>query len=145
VPRTAVPEDARPPRLSNVLAVSDLSELGNEAVRYAYRLAGAGGLVQLATVTPPRSGPAVWDELRGNLKAVVPSFAGGVGAVTTAHVVEGEDPATAILQLSERLGVDAICLSSHGRSGVTRALLGSVAEEVIRRSTRPVLIVRPKS
>jgi nucleotide-binding universal stress UspA family protein len=39
--------------------------------------------------------------------------------------------------------VDAIALASHGRSGVTRALLASVAEEVLRHSDKPVFVVRP--
>jgi len=46
------------------------------------------------------------------------------------------------MQAAERLRVDAISLGSHGRGGLARALLGSVAEEVVRRSTRPVLVVR---
>ena len=40
-----------------------------------------------------------------------------------------------------RLNVDAIPLGSHGRSGVPRAILGSVAEAVVRHAKRPVLIV----
>ncbi len=52
------------------------------------------------------------------------------------------DPVTEILRESE--DVDLILLSSQGRSGFKRFFLGSVAEEVLRRSTCPVLVVPPK-
>jgi nucleotide-binding universal stress UspA family protein len=45
---------------------------------------------------------------------------------------------------AERLDVDLVALGSHERSGFGRALLGSVAEEVARRSLRPVIIVRAR-
>jgi nucleotide-binding universal stress UspA family protein len=48
----------------------------------------------------------------------------------------------AILDRSAELGVDLIAMTTHGRSGLARALLGSVADEVVRRSTCPVLLVR---
>jgi nucleotide-binding universal stress UspA family protein len=41
--------------------------------------------------------------------------------------------------------VDLIVMSAHGRGGIKRAILGSVADEVIRESTKPVLVIRPKS
>jgi nucleotide-binding universal stress UspA family protein len=44
--------------------------------------------------------------------------------------------------MAERLNVDAITLASHGRGGVARALLGSVADAVVRHAKRPVLVVR---
>jgi nucleotide-binding universal stress UspA family protein len=55
-------------------------------------------------------------------------------------VVEGE-PAAAVLQTAADVGADLILLSSHGRSGVARMLVGSVAEGIIRRATVPALIV----
>jgi nucleotide-binding universal stress UspA family protein len=57
--------------------------------------------------------------------------------------VRAKDTARAIHETAERLGADVICLASHGRSGIARAALGSVAEEVMRNSRRPVLVVRP--
>jgi nucleotide-binding universal stress UspA family protein len=63
--------------------------------------------------------------------------------VTRTEVLRSADPAKALLALSEQLGVDAIIISSHGRSGVLRAVRGSVAEAILRGATRPVLVVRP--
>jgi nucleotide-binding universal stress UspA family protein len=48
----------------------------------------------------------------------------------------------AILTRAAQLGADLIAMTTHGRSGLARALLGSVADEVVRRSQCPVLLVR---
>ena len=53
-------------------------------------------------------------------------------------------PAETINQAAEDLGVDLIVMATHGRTGVTRLFLGSVAEHVVRSSSRPVLTIRPK-
>ena len=49
---------------------------------------------------------------------------------------------TAILDLADELDASLIVIASHGRSGVRRAVLGSVAEDLIRSGHRPVLVVR---
>lgn len=51
-------------------------------------------------------------------------------------------PAREILSLAEDNDIDGIVMGSHGRSGLTRVLLGSVAESVVRRAGVPVTIVR---
>lgn len=56
------------------------------------------------------------------------------------QVVEGQ-AASAILEYAEEEDVDDIVIGSEGRSGVSRMLLGSVAEKVARRSPIPVMIV----
>ncbi|MBX3011220.1 MAG: universal stress protein [Caldilineaceae bacterium] len=55
--------------------------------------------------------------------------------------VEG-DPAQVILELAESSGADCIAMCSHGRSGLARWALGSVAERVIQGTQIPVLLVR---
>ncbi len=50
--------------------------------------------------------------------------------------------APAIMEYAEDEGVDLIVMGTHGRRGVRRLLLGSVAQEVVRRADRPVLTVR---
>ncbi len=52
------------------------------------------------------------------------------------------DPANEIVRFAEANDVDHIIVGNHGRSGVSRVLLGSVAEKVVRRSPVPVTIVR---
>lgn len=51
-------------------------------------------------------------------------------------------PERAIVEYVEDNAVDAVVIGSHGRSGVSRILLGSVAETVVRRSPVPVTVVR---
>jgi nucleotide-binding universal stress UspA family protein len=52
-------------------------------------------------------------------------------------------PADEIIDYAEREGVDLIVMSTHGRSGLTRWILGSVADKVLRGSHLPILLVRP--
>jgi nucleotide-binding universal stress UspA family protein len=58
------------------------------------------------------------------------------------RLAEGEPPEE-ILRLAEASHADIIVMGTHGRSGLRRLLLGSVAEEVLRQATCPVLIVKP--
>lgn len=62
--------------------------------------------------------------------------------VTLSTAVEVGRPARAILDYVEEHDVDHVVVGSHGRSGVSRVLLGSVAETVVRRSPVPVTVVR---
>jgi nucleotide-binding universal stress UspA family protein len=52
-------------------------------------------------------------------------------------------PAEEIVRLAKAQNMDLIVLSTHGRSGIARAVLGSVVEEVIRHAETPVLVTRP--
>jgi universal stress protein A len=52
-------------------------------------------------------------------------------------------PAETINQAAEDFDADLIVMATHGRTGVTRLFLGSVAEHVVRASRRPVLTIRP--
>lgn len=60
------------------------------------------------------------------------------------HFVDGV-PYEAILSEAARLGVDLIVMSTHGRSGLAHALIGSVAERVVRHATIPICTVRKSS
>lgn len=55
------------------------------------------------------------------------------------------DPATEIVRFAEEHDVDLIVMGTHGHSGVLRALLGSVAEHVVRHATVPVLTLKPSA
>jgi nucleotide-binding universal stress UspA family protein len=57
--------------------------------------------------------------------------------------VRTESPAQAIVQLASDLTADMVVVGTHGRHGIARFLLGSVAEEVVRKAPCPVLVVRP--
>lgn len=51
------------------------------------------------------------------------------------------DPAEAILAVAEAEGVDMIVMASHGRSGMSRWMLGSIAEKILRSASVPVVVV----
>ena len=59
------------------------------------------------------------------------------------RVVVDASPALAILQAAESVGADLVAMGTHGYRGVTRAVLGSVADKVLRASPVPVLLERP--
>lgn len=66
----------------------------------------------------------------------------GVKEVHT-YCVKG-DPAAVILDYAKRQKVDLIVMTTRGRSGISRALLGSVADQVIRSAIAPVLVIKRK-
>ena len=68
-------------------------------------------------------------------------FADEHGASVTTEILVGT-PARSIVTFATENDVDQVVLGSHGRSGVSRVLLGSVAEKVVRRSPAPVTVVR---
>jgi nucleotide-binding universal stress UspA family protein len=61
----------------------------------------------------------------------------------TADTAIGE-PAAEILALAKARGADLVVMGTHGRTGLEHALMGSIAERVVRRAHCPVLTVRPE-
>ncbi len=64
------------------------------------------------------------------------------GDVATERALLEGSPAREIVRYATREGCDLICMGTHGRGGLDRLLLGSVAERVVRSSEVPVLTVR---
>jgi nucleotide-binding universal stress UspA family protein len=139
VPPHAVVVTQTVPVLGQALVATDLSQFANRAVPYAFALSRPGGEVHILHVVKDDAEIDEADLLR-QLRALAP-----VGATQEirAHVVRGDDTAETIAQCAARFGVDVICIASHGRSGFTRALVGSVADRVLRATRLPVLVLRP--
>jgi nucleotide-binding universal stress UspA family protein len=140
--------DAAPRRLGpvrTVLVATDLSPLGNAAVQEAYRLVLPGGgdvvLFHVAEPDPVGLDPARRGDLETQLLALVPHDVDVYGIRTRTAVVADRAPGEAIIKAIRRIGPDVVVMSSHGRSGLRRAVRGSVAEHVMRAAPRPVLIV----
>jgi nucleotide-binding universal stress UspA family protein len=138
-----------------IVAATDFSKLGNGAIPLAYSIVSYAGTVHLVHVVQtahagiepydiftPAAPTAAVEAARAQLAQLVPRDAASVAARTQIHVVESHDPAAAISQAAERLGADIICLGTHGRRSVSRALLGSVAQKVLEQTHRPVLLAR---
>jgi len=137
-PNAAIPT-LRVPIVQSALVATDLSAFANRAVPFAFGLTPEGGAVHLAHVV---KGDAAVDESQ-LAKALSDLAPVGMSREVLTYIIRGDDPATAIAQTAARLGVDVICLASHGRSGLSRALMGSVADKLLRATRKPVLVLRP--
>jgi nucleotide-binding universal stress UspA family protein len=149
----------RSPVLRRVLVATDLSPFANVAIPWAYAVVDPQGEVILAHVTlldrdagellerylpglTPQARSRVEAEVAARLRSLIPTAPESRGVVTRTEVCRGTSAATELLAAAERVGADAVVIASHGRSGLTRTLLGSVAEQVLRASKRPVFVVR---
>jgi nucleotide-binding universal stress UspA family protein len=68
----------------------------------------------------------------------------GHGVSATYEVVDGLDAADMLVQMAADVPAALIAVGSHGRSGVSRAALGSVSMRTVRHATCPVLVVGPE-
>jgi len=67
----------------------------------------------------------------------------GYETLTVVRQMRSGSPIALIIDYAQTAGIDLIVMGTHGRSGFSHVLLGSVAENVVRRATCPVLTVRP--
>jgi nucleotide-binding universal stress UspA family protein len=138
--------------LKTILYPTDFSRASETAFRLACSLARDYGarLVVLHVHVPLMSmGEAInhpepenykeelWNEFR-RLEASEPKI---TDLRVDTKLCEG-DPAREILRLAAEIKPELIVMGTHGRTGLARLLMGSVAEEVVRRSSYPVLTVK---
>lgn len=148
-----------PPK--KILVPLDFSEHSDHALQYAVDMAGtAGATVVVAHVGPPvppiysplpeatAAQASIWKDMLEQRESVLrKEMDGAVEPFAASEVVfeqiwkEGE-PAFAIAEAAKESGADLVVMGSHGRTGLTRALMGSVAERTARLCPCPVLIVR---
>ncbi|HJL33241.1 MAG TPA: universal stress protein, partial [Polyangiaceae bacterium LLY-WYZ-15_(1-7)] len=83
------------------------------------------------------------EKIHGAMRELVEQRLGDLAKVKTALVVS-ESPAKGIVDYAEKEGVDLIVISTHGRTGLRRMMIGSVAERVVRHAHCPVLTLRSK-
>jgi nucleotide-binding universal stress UspA family protein len=111
----------------------------HDATIHAVYVVNTGGLTDLAVETSDRGvGETLKREGRTAVKEV-DRLAGDIPVET--KLLEGSPPQE-ILNYASEEACDMIVMGTHGRSGVNRLLLGSVAERVVRGSPVPVLTVR---
>jgi nucleotide-binding universal stress UspA family protein len=79
--------------------------------------------------------------IEGAKKALKEKLSAAKYANVTTEVMLG-DPATTIANYAQEIHAELIVLPSHGRTGLTRLLIGSVAERVVRLAHCPVLVLR---
>jgi len=148
VPASAfVASEAGPslPRLGSVVAATDFSLLGNRAIPYAFASVAQGGTVHLVHVSDTPVSPDQERAIHQRLLDLVPDGVRARAVRAIPEVIQphaGADPATRIAQAAERHGADLVVIGSHGRSGLSELVLGSVARGVMERLRRPLLVVR---
>ena len=139
-----------------ILVPLDGSELAERAVRHAEEIARGTGaevlLLQAVHIPMPivpeavliAGGKAVAEAGR-EAAAYLEKTAASLRAegIRVRTMVEERPPADAILHIADREEVDAIVMSTHGRSGLSRLVMGSVAESVLHATRRPVMLVKP--
>jgi len=144
-------------RTRRILHATDFSAASRPALTMACEWAQRDGarLLILHVLTPPspfvgsgRGLPVSYLELLAAARhdahrrlAALLARTRAIGIRVETKLVEG-GPAVEIVRVAGRWHADVIVIGSHGRTGVQRFLLGSVAEQVIVRSARPVLTVR---
>lgn len=139
--------------IKDILVARDFSSVSNRALRHGLALAARTGarlhilhaeVLHDHSEGEERPAPAQGlDDLRTALKETGDLSAEALDAVSVVEVVRRDvAPAPAILRYAADEEVDLLVMGTHGRRGPSRVLLGSVAEEVVRRARQPVLTVR---
>jgi nucleotide-binding universal stress UspA family protein len=173
-PSEEEPDLGREPKLGRVLLPLDGTPLAEQIIEPAVNLASlmpAGEWTLLRVIKPTflREGPAleagiergVEPEARALLThthtlqagfqqqaeqylATVAERLRGRGLRVQTQIAEEEQPAVAILREAKTAHAGLIALATHGRRGLKRLILGSVADKVIRAAHLPVLVQRPQ-
>ncbi len=143
-------------QLTSVLVAVDFSEASRNALNYGRNLARAfGGRLHVVHVADVISTSAAqfYPEGPGEPEAKATELATTQLRTYLAAENAGDarigvrvapDAAEAIIDYAEEIHADLLVLGTHGRTGVSRIIMGSVAEHVVRRAPCPVLVVRPQ-
>jgi nucleotide-binding universal stress UspA family protein len=128
-------------RVKKILYPTDFSSYSTHAYFHAVGLAETFGaeLTLLFVYTPGADDPArgrdFWQE---QLRQIQPANK----AIAVSHIFLEGDAAAEIVRHATAAGTDVIVLGTHGRSGVDRLLMGSVAERVMRDAPCSVMVVK---
>lgn len=133
--------------LNKILAPTDFSDLSAAGVRYACQLAkDAGAEVIVVNIVVLDESNAVdkgdIERHKTRLDEFVRDKVADAGTgLKLRKTVEAGKPFGAIVDCAEKEGIDLIVMSSHGRSGLSRMLIGSVTDKILRGAPYPVLVV----
>lgn len=145
----------------HILIATDGSELAARGIEQGLALAGPlGAKVTVLSVSQPldtaaaraaaiggiadpigRYDQQIDDEMKKRFRSIEERAAGHGVAVDLLHEID-DHPAEAIVRTAKLKNCDLIVMSSHGRRGAARLILGSQTSEVLAHTTLPVLVVR---
>ncbi|MBF6615027.1 MAG: universal stress protein [Chloroflexi bacterium] len=147
--------------LRQIIVPLDGSRLAEQALPHAAAIAQATGsaltLIRVVTA-PPGVNPLIWavpidsttwiynKKMLGLAQDYLASTAGRLeteGTSVRTRLVEGEAAEQIILHAEQNAETAMIVMATHGRSGLSRWLLGSVAEKILQQSPAPLVLIRP--
>ena len=140
-------------KIQKILVPVDFSESSEHALDYAVELADKLGasihvlsVIGIPSYGVPELGVGITATMMDNMiadnQAALDALARPRKLDSKNMIIRAGDARDVILQTAEELGADLIVMGTHGRRGISRALLGSVAEMVVRTAPVPVLTVR---
>lgn len=143
---------------SNIMVATDGSELGRKAVDPAIKIArlNKAKLYAVHVIAPGEISVTQHDprdiewkksmrehlEAQGREATAYAETAGKIVNVVVEPVILEGNPADEIVDFAGKNDIDLIVMGTLGKTGIKRFLLGSVAENVIRHSRKPVLVIR---
>jgi universal stress protein A len=143
-------------QLNSILVAFDFSDTSKSALTYGDNVARMfGGRLHVLHVADviATSAAQFYPEGPGDPEAKAIEFgvsqlgaaldAAQIGSRVTPAVRVSPSPARVICDYAKQIHADLIVIGTHGRQGVSRVLMGSVAEQVVRSAPCPVLVVRP--
>ncbi|HEX9728516.1 MAG TPA: universal stress protein [Gemmatimonadales bacterium] len=134
-----------------ILVPLDGSRFAEAALPLAMTIAASRQTgLELTTVYEDQPTVAGWslspEQHAASLRTYLETVAGHVAAAATIKVdvaLHSGQPAEVLLHRTGRADIDLVVMATHGRGTIHRAWLGSVADDVIRHATVPVVVVRP--
>jgi universal stress protein A len=143
-------------QFNKILCPYDFSDYADEALAYAIKLSDAHTVISLLNIIqiPYLNDPygfAYFDYKADELKSTTQkAMEDKVMVLRTKYpntnieylIETDNDPSTKILEIQKNNDFDLVVIGSHGRKGLGRLLMGSIAESILREATCPVLIIK---
>ena len=133
--------------LKTILAPTDFSEVSASGVRYACQLAKDVGAeiiifnVDVLDESNRVDKREIEQHKRRLAEFVTEKVPDAAVGLNMRQLVDAGQPFGAFVDCAEKEAVDLIVMSSHGRSGLSRMLIGSVTDKILRGAPCPVLVV----
>lgn len=125
--------------IKKILYPTDFSSYSNQAYFHALALAEThGASLTIAYVYTPSVDPGDRSYWRSQLEQIHPENR----KISVRHVFLEGDPAEEIVRYCTDTGMDVVVMGTHGRTGMDRLLMGSVAEQVLRGAPCSVMVVK---
>jgi nucleotide-binding universal stress UspA family protein len=161
VPLSSYKPEFQVPKMDRVLVAADFSANTENVIQHGCGLLPAGGSMRLLHVCgEPRPGidPFVAAQVyfersiiksrettaaEEKLYSIAPRQMATAGVDMSVRALQSNDVAGAICESADEYGADVICMGAGKHSAVSKAVLGSMVEQVVAKSHRPVLVVPP--